>query len=355
MRVGHVIGQLTAGGAEGQLRLLTCSATRRSTPFVYCLSERFDPYGRILEESGVPVRMIGGGRFSRIRRLRDAMAADRLNLVHSWLFIGNAYAWVANGGRRPLVTSARNCKRQGVTLDLLNRRAFSASDAVVANSELVKEYIARVYRAPQDRVRVVHNGIDLNRFRGAVRESPSASPTVVGVGRVVRQKNPELFVRAAKSLLSDFPEARFRWIGAGDMLSRLESDLAREGLAERISFEGERSDVEKVLVEADLLWLTSDWEGLPNVVMEAMACGVPVVATDVGGTSELFLSGNEGALVDAGDGDAIAVATRRLLSDPEAYRSASTAALASARDFSVETMVETMESVYDEVHGRRSA
>jgi glycosyltransferase involved in cell wall biosynthesis len=354
VRVGHVIGQLTAGGAEGQLRLLTCAEGRRSTPIVYCLSEQIEPYGHVLRDAGVPVRTVGGGRVSRVRRLRDAMAADRLNLVHSWLFVGNAYAWLANGGRRPLITSARNCKRQGAALDFLNRRAFAASDAIVANSNLVDDYIRRVYGAPGNKIHVVRNGIDLRRFAGSVREQAASEPTIVAVGRVVRQKNPELFVRAAKMLLRETPGARFRWIGAGALDSRIAAELEREGLADRIRFEGERRDVERVLAAADLLWLTSDWEGLPNVVMEAMASGLPVVATDVGGTSELFPTGREGALVAAGDAEAIVAATRNLIGDRERYGEASRAALASADQLSAASMVETMEALYDEVHGRRS-
>lgn len=349
MRVGHVIGQLTAGGAEGQLRLLTCADDRRATPFVYCLSDALEPYGSILERAGVPVRAVGGGRLTRIMRLRDLMAADRVNIVHSWLFIGNAYAWVANGGRRPLVTSARNCKRQGTGLDLINRRAFAASAAIVANSRLVDEYIRREYGAPAERVRVVYNGIDLSRFTGRRRDRPAAAPTIVGVGRVVRQKNPDLFVGAARELLRDVPGARFRWIGGGPMRDRLVAEVGRAGLAERISFDGERGDVERVLADADLLWLTSDWEGLPNVVLEAMASGVPVVATDVGGTSELFLSGKEGRLVAPGDAAAIAAKSLRLLSSVETYAESSAAALASAREFSTANMVAKMEAVYDEV------
>jgi len=349
MRIGHVIGQLSAGGAEGQLRLLASSASRRSTPFVYCLSPRLAPHGRALEEAGVPVRIVGGGRLARVSRLRDLMARDRVNIVHSWLYIGNAYAWAANGGRRPLVTSARNCKRQGVGLDFLNRRAFAASDAIVANSTLVDDYIRREYGAPGERIRVVHNGIDLDRFCGRVRGIPPARPTIVAVGRVVRQKNPELFVRAARDVLKHVPGARFRWIGDGVMREGIVRDLTAGGMADRVSFEGERVDIERVLDEADLFWLTSDWEGLPNVVMEAMASGLPVVACDVGGTSELFRSGREGQLVRAGDAAAIIESTRRILDDAATYAAASRAALASAREFSVEAMVKNMEQVYDEV------
>ncbi len=351
MRVGHVIGQLTAGGAEGQLRLLTCEPSRRSTPFVYCLSERLDPYGRILEESGVPVRLVGGGRWTRVRRLRDMLAADKVNIVHSWLFIGNAYAWAANGGRRPLVASARNCKKQGAVLDWVNRRAFARSSAIITNSKLVEDYIRRVYAAPGDRIRVVYNGIDLARFSQRWREAPPAAPTIVGIGRLVRQKNPELFVAGAVRLLEKIPAARFQWVGAGGMQARLAAEVERRGLGVRIEFLGERADVEKILDGADLFWLTSDWEGLPNVVMEAMASGLPVVATEVGGTAELF-TGAEGKLIAPGAEAALVGATVELLGDAAAYAAASQAALESARRFAVTKMVSDMEQVYDDVRSQ---
>lgn len=352
MRVGHVIGQLTAGGAEGQLRLLTCSPNRRAVPFVYCLSERIEPYGQILEDAGVALRIVGGGRFARVRRLRDLLAADRVNIVHSWLFIGNAYAWVANGGRRPLVTSARNCKRQGAALDIVNRLAFARSAAIVANSNLVDEYIRRVYAAPAPRIRVVHNGVDLARFSQRERSGPRERPTIVAIGRVVRQKNPELFIAAARRVLEVMPGAKFLWVGAGAMRDRLIAELSESGQAERVSFVGERADVEKVLDDADLFWLTSNWEGLPNVVIEAMASGLPVVATEVGGTGELFATGGEGCLIASGDESALVAESLALLGDRQRYAEASTAALASARRFAVVKMVAKMESLYEDVHAK---
>ena len=348
LRVGHVIGQLSAGGAEGQLRLLTCSPCRRSTPIVYCLSDRVEPYGEILEASGVALRKVEGGRLSRVRRLQQLFHDDQIDVVHAWLFVGNAYAWAANSGRRPLVTAARNCKRQGAILDFANRRAFAASALVIANSALVETYIRQVYAAPGERIRVVHNGVDLQRFALQERAGPRENPTVVAVGRVVRQKNPELFVAAARKLLRELPHLRFRWIGEGEMRERIVRDLAEGGLEEQIVFEGLRTDIENVLDEADLLWLTSDWEGLPNVVMEAMASALPVVATDVGGTSELFVTGAEGRLIAAGDVDALLKSTRELLLDSGCYAAASRAAVATIRTFSVDAMVGKTEAVYEE-------
>lgn len=351
-RVALVIGQLSAGGAENQLRLLCTAASERGfAPHVYCLSEQVRPHGEALRAAGVPLRILGGSRWARWRALRAALKEDAVDLVHSWLFIANAYAWLAATGR-PLVTSARNCKRQGKVLDTLNRRAFAASAAIVVNSRLVGDYIEREYGAPGERLRVVLNGIDLSRFHpreAGVRPEP---PTIVGIGRLVAQKNPSLFVTAAAALRREVGAVRFRWIGDGPLCSSVAEQIDAAGLTDCFSLDGERGDVDQVLRESALLWLTSNWEGLPNVVMEAMACGVPVVATDVGGTRELFANGGEGALVAAGDAPALVEATRRLLGDASRYEQAVRAARARAVDFSAERMVREMEGVYREVLGR---
>jgi glycosyltransferase involved in cell wall biosynthesis len=198
MRVGLVIGQLTTGGAEGQLRLL-CEGFDRAaiSPTVYCLSDQTEPNGSLLARAGIPVRAIAGGQLDRAKRLRRALTADRIDVVHTWLFIANAYGWVANfRAPRALVTSARNCKRQGRLLDTLNRRAFNASDAIIVNSAEVQHYIEHEYAAPAQHITVIPNAIDLERFRARSRQGESAH--VITVGRLVKQKNPLLFVAAGR-------------------------------------------------------------------------------------------------------------------------------------------------------------
>ena len=102
IRVGLVIGQLTTGGAEGQLWLL-CRALDRARFHltVYCLSEQTAPYGEQIAARGIPVRVVSGGRFTRVRALRRWLAVDRINVVHAWLFIANSFAWAASSRWAP--------------------------------------------------------------------------------------------------------------------------------------------------------------------------------------------------------------------------------------------------------------
>ncbi|HUI26292.1 MAG TPA: glycosyltransferase, partial [Candidatus Kryptonia bacterium] len=294
----------------------------------------------------VPVRIIGGSRSARVRTLRRQLATDQIDVVHAWLFIANAYAWLATRGTgRPLVTSARNCKRQGWLLDTLNRRAFAASAAIVVNSQEVARYIGDAYRAPSDRTMVIYNAIDTDRFHPAtpVRND---EPCVVMIGRLVPQKNPSLFVAAAARLRQQLPSVRFRIIGAGPLRAKVEAEIAAAGLRGCCEVLGERHDVPELLRAADLLWLTSDWEGLPNVVLEAMASGVPLVATDVGGTRELVRDGEGGFVIPAGDRDALVARSLSLLRDGEVRYRFGVAARKRAEAFAPERMADAMRTVY---------
>ena len=354
-RVGLVIGQLSTGGAEGQLRLLSEGLTRAGiVPTVYCLSGQTDPYRAVLEQAGVPVRVIKGGRLQRVVQLARALAADRIEVVHAWLFIANAYGWVAGAGRRrALVTSARNCKRQGRWLDAINRRAFRRSDAIIVNSSQVMDYIEREYGAPRRRITVIPNAIDLRRFRA--RPRVPGSPRVAMVGRLVAQKNPLLFVAAAAALRARLPEARFVVIGDGPLRGEVQHAVRAAALETCCELVGERTDVDELLGQADLLWLTSDWEGLPNAVIEALASGLPVVATDVGGTGELVRDGCEGFLVTPGDRDALVERSVQVLGDPALYARMSAAARARAEVFGVEPMVQATRAVYERVLAESAA
>ena len=346
LRVGLVIGQLSTGGAEGQLRLL-CEHGDRDlvVPTVYCLSAQTQPYGALIDRAGVSVRVLAGGGLARVFRLRWQLAADRIDVVHAWLFIANAFAWAAGGPA--LVTSARNCKRSGRLVDALNARAFRASRAIIVNSMQVQQYIEREYGAPAERIAVVHNAVDLERFHPAGEPLNGRRPRVVAVGRLVAQKNPLLFVGAAAALHAHYPGARFVWVGDGPLRGAVAAAAAAAGLDGCCELVGERSDVAEVLRGADLFWMTSDWEGLPNAVIEALACGVPVVATDVGGTSELVRDGHEGFLVPAGDADALVAQSLAILADPTMHARMRAAARARAETFGVAQMVRATYAIYE--------
>jgi len=354
LRLGLVIGQLTYGGAESQLYELACGLAETADVTVYCMSTATEPYGKRLEQAGVRVRAIPAlTRLdpTRVVRLAGLLRRDRIELVHAFLFIGSAYAYLATrlvSGVR-LVTSARNCKLEpSAVRRAVLARAFRASDAVVCNSAEMARFAARHYGAPTDRMDIVYNGVDTARFAGS---APDPARRVVGtIGRIEAQKNLKLFLDAAVIVAARFPEARFAIVGEGSLRSELEERAAAAGLGAAVTFRGTTSDVPGFLGGLGQFWLTSDWEGTPNVVLEAMAAGLPVVATRVGGTPEIVEDGRTGLLVAPAQPEALADAAIRLWEGPERAEALSAAARRVATErFSLKAMIDSTHAVYNRI------
>jgi glycosyltransferase involved in cell wall biosynthesis len=363
------------GGAERQLFELAVRLDRsRWEPVVVCLSEVAEPFAGRLAARGVAVEVLSRsthydpGRAFRLRRLlRDR----RIELAHSFLLVANAYVWAATrlgrgiGAGPPYIASSRICltPRHG-WLRLVHRRAFRGATAVIANSARVEVFTRELYELPGDRIRVIHNGIDAVSFRAeavGARESVrselgiSRDALVVGsLGRLAPQKNLDLFLEMAARLTSgssgDAP--RFVLAGSGPALADLRARAAALGLVDRVIFPGARHDVAGVLSAFDLFVLTSHTEGLPNAVMEAMAAGLPVVATRAGGTDELVVEAVTGHLVEPGDAAGLTDRVESLLRDPAVrLRMGRAGTERIEREFSIERMVDGTAALYEEVLG----
>jgi glycosyltransferase involved in cell wall biosynthesis len=218
----------------------------------------------------------------------------RLFTVHGWAFkahrgmAARAYLW-ADRLMSPLTTTT----------------------ICVAHGERRAGLRARTCRA--DRTVVVHNGVELDRPRRL--PGPTTGPvTLVSVGRLRPPKDFTTLVRAMTAV--DPGSARLRIAGDGPERAALATEVARLGLDRVVELLGTRSDVDDLLAAADLFVLSSDSEGLPMSVLEAMAAGLPVVASAVGGVPELVLDGETGALVPPRDSAALAGAIRRIVADP---------------------------------------
>ena len=356
-RIGYVIGQLCQGGAERQLYELVRGLDRtRFQCVVYCLSDETAPYGDMITRAGADLRILKRRAhfdITRILALARLVRRDRIDLLHSFLYNANGYAWAARllAGVPRLVTSSRSSHGVGTLRDWVNRLAFRMSDAIVCNGEAVRSFIVQHYGAPAARIAVIYNGVDLDRFApepaGARPLSESAERLVITVGRLVPAKDLDLFLEAAAVLVRERPEARFWIVGDGPCRGSLERSASKNGLDGRVSFLGERGDVPRLLQAADVFWLTSAWEGLPNALLEAMACEKPVVARDVGACREIICHEVNGYLVPGRDADQFARYTLDLLADAAQAREMSLAARRRAEEkFSLPAMVRATEQLY---------
>ena len=178
---------------------------------------------------------------------------------------------------------------------------------------------------PADKVSVVPNGIELMEFehlkeRDAVCRQLGLHPdlpVVMQVGRLSPQKDPLMFLRGARYILSGNSKAQLVWIGEGPLFMQVKSEVESLGLQDKIHLLGRIDQAYRCLTAADMVTLTSRWEGLPYSILEAMACSKPVVSTSVNGCSEVVINGQTGYLVEVGDAFGWAKSILNLIANPQ--------------------------------------
>ena len=240
---------------------------------------------------------------------------------------------------------------------LAERLAARMTDRIFTLTELGKRDHLRFGVGSPDKFVVVPCGIDLSKFssprrsREEVREEFGFScEVVVGwVGRLVPIKGCEYFLRALKIVLRERSEVRGLVVGDGPLRKKLEELSEGLGISGRVVFSGAREDIPEVMHAIDLLVLTSLNEGLGRVLLEAMACGVPVVASRVGGVPEIVIHGETGLLVPPADPRRTAEAILEVLNDSEKAELFSRKGRKRARLFDVNRMIEKTEEVYREL------
>ena len=239
---------------------------------------------------------------------------------------GVAAAWLGVALNKPVVVTARGSDLHLVAKyrvpRLLIKRAFAHCSAVVAVSQALA-VSARALAKPDVDIRVFRNGVDLNLFREIDRERVRrdlnvAGPTLISVGHLIPRKGHELIIEA----ISLLPGVQLMICGEGPMRSELQRTAQRCGVADRVRFLGriEHEDLNRYYSAADVLVLASYREGWPNVLLEAMACGTPVVATNVGAVPEFVDHPNAGRIAKERTAPAIAEAVSALLAHPPCRR-----------------------------------
>jgi glycosyltransferase involved in cell wall biosynthesis len=367
LSIAHLIKGLGRGGAEGLLpQVVRYGGAGFSYRAGYFLPHK-DALAGELASAGAPVRCFGGrsaaGLLVRVPRVATWLRDERVDLLHCHLpLAGVVGRLAARLARVPVVYSEHNVIER---YHPLTRRAHAATwrlqAAVVAVSEEVAASVRRTMGEAVP-VRVVRNGIDVERMAATAEEVASAraelgvagSAPLVGTVAVLReQKRLDLWLAAARTVADALPAARFAIVGDGPLRGELEAEAARLGIAGRVTFTGLRPDVRAYHHAFDLFLASSQFEGLPLALLEAMAAGRPVVATRVGGVPEAVDDGVEGLLVPPGDPAALAAAALSLLADPARARALAAAARRRvAADFGVARMARELELLYAEVLGR---
>ncbi|NLE37550.1 MAG: glycosyltransferase [Pirellulaceae bacterium] len=368
--VALCITELDVGGAERCLvELATRLDRRRFEPVVYALAR--PPEGdrsclSALEAAGIDVHFLGLRRKYQfpiaVARLARRFKRQRPDVVQSFLHHAGIVSRLAArwAGVPVVVSGIRVAERRERWPLWLDRTTTGMVDRHVCVSRAVARFSIVEGGLPEASLVVIPNGIDLQRYQNAVPADlrdvgiVSERRLVTYIGRLDAQKGLEWLLRGARSWLADAPDCDLALVGQGPQRSALERLAAEEGISDRVQFLGFRADVPALLARSSLLVLPSRWEGMPNVVLEAMAAGLPVVATDVEGVAELLGDDADGQVVPFGDTAAFAAAVTRILSDRDlADRLGRRNRSRAAEYFQIDDMVERYQTLWTElVQGR---
>lgn len=365
IRVMHVIHHLQPGGMEyGVIKLVNalgpgiesiiCSTTTASPAMKAMLA----PDVRVIEltrRSGNDPRLVWQ-LYKTFRRSRPDIVH-----THAWGTLVEGYVAarlarvprVLHGEHGTLQTSPRQVRVQ--------RWLWLRVDRLLSVSSRLAERMAATMQIPGERIAVLRNGVDLARFgitpRAEARAALGVDDDVVLVGhagRLVEVKDQGALVEAAARLKAQGLRFQVVIAGEGPCRPALEAQIARLDVGECVTLLGHRSDVDRLFAALDLYVLCSRSEGMPNTILEAMASGVPVVSTRVGGADELVVDGETGILVPPGQLDLLADAMARVIRSEQLRKAMGAAGRARAHEsFSLAAMVAGYRAEYMAQAGAR--
>lgn len=370
VKVLHVINSLSIGGAESLL-VRHVSQISKNYPgvrnAVCVLGPRSHAAQEYIEQLPVsPAFLEFPGNYRNLRQtgaclraLRRLLRDIKPDIVHTYLWTSSIFTSLASLGlptrrvshvvdRRGDRQSARWRGRLNVRMTgwLLRRR----SGYFAAVSEACRHHAITQYHAPASHVVTAHNGIDLRKFSPANMPVFRRPTVVIGsMSRFVNEKGYEYLVDAFRIVAKEIDNVRLTIAGDGPTFPKIEAVVKQTGLTDRISLPGRVESTPEFYAGLDVFVVPSvEAEGLPTTILEAMATGLPVIATDIGGATEVIKDEATGLIVPSRDTAALAAAIRRLVSSPEEAERMGRAGLSVVADrFSTSRMTQTIvEKIY---------
>ena len=369
-RICFVLPSLNGGGAErAAVQILNGLDPDRWDRSLF-LFVREGPYLAEVDPS-IPIHHAGTpSRMGRWRALRHHVVAERPDLVMAFLSYftvlsavraANVGAKVVFNQQTPMSAFLTDADYQWrrpwhkAMFSSVTRIGYAAADVIIATSKGVADDLTRAFAIDPARIRVLANPVDLNRVRAAIAEPVDAAlfpagdgPLIVAAGRLAEAKNYPLLIDAVALVRERLP-VRLAILGQGELETVIRQHIERRGLSNAAVLLGFHANPWKFIARADVFALTSRYEGFGNVLIEAMACGVPVVATASPGTRDIITNGSDGLLADAHTPAAFAEALMRVLGDRSYLTRLRAGASASAEKFGLDKAVARYDTVLNEV------
>ena len=360
-KVLHVVWNLMRGGTEGQCARMAIDLTKRGRLSQVAVFRHEGHFLGDVEQACGPVydigirHMLSAATLARILRLKRYIRYGNFELVHCWDADAAIFGSIASRSAGvPYITSRRDLGQIYPPHKLwLMRRADAGARAVVVNAKAIRDHVLTT-GVPDGKIHVIPNIFDMAEFRQLADQPLSLSanlPSGKLIGLVARldpEKDIDTFLKAAAIVSAHRPDAGFVVAGRGPEREKLEKLSVALGIAARTAFLGDVTEVPSLLKYLSVgVLVPKANEGLSNSILEYMAAGLPVVATDCGGNRELVADGETGFIIPPGDAPAAAAAIERLLSDSEqAARMGARGRAVVAERHSPEAVVKQMIELY---------
>lgn len=357
MRIAHLIDDLGCGGAEQVVASLASYQSRyRHSVQVICLRDIGpNPVDvSALAAAGVEIVSLDkppGFHFGTLRKLRDHLKCHRIEVLHTHNHLVHHYGVVA--GRWASVPVILNTLHGSVSLQssavwarVLFWFSCLLSHRLVCVDQKVRDVFRQGYFFPDSKLGVVENGADLGRFLALPRRTTGETVTFGNIGRLDPVKGHDILLKAIALLRREHLHVRLRILGDGDLQSDLRALAQRLSITDAVSFEGFSLDTPAFLANTDVYVISSLSEGLPLTLLEAMAAGVPVVATAVGGIPKVIDKAKCGWVCPPNNPEALADAMRQALLAPDLATIGARGRAATKKSFSIERMARDYEDLY---------
>jgi len=357
----YIVLELFAGGLENGIVNLINNSSDEFNHIICCLRQKGVFANRLKKAvKTYQLNMKYGNDYSLPCKIYKIIKDEKVDIVRAFNEEPFFYSILpARFARTPIIYYNGGRTFPEKKRRLIMEKVFGnrASRVVVPSKEL-KDYLASNVGIRNDLISVIHNGVDLNRFKNEINvvekkrelRIPERDLVIGTVGRLVRQKDIPTFLMIAKRLLSDQNDITFLIAGDGDLKSDLTRLTKEYAIENKVKFLGIRDDIEEIYSVMDIFLMTARWEGMSNVLLEAMSSRKPILTTNVEGVNEIISDGEQGFILNAGDVDGFVQKilhldySKRIEMGEKAFKKVS-------KSFSIRNMVREYENLYYEIKG----
>jgi len=354
-RIFYLITDLDIGGAEKMLFELVKRIDRsKFTLEIGCLKGE-GILGKRLEALGIKVRYFHIDRnIYKLANIVFFLRQGHFDILHSYLFHANIIGRICGriAGIPIVISSIRVCEKKKLYHLWMDRITNWMVNLEICVSKEVKNFTIEKASIPEHKLEIVENGIPDSSLDAVTSyRNKKANSLIIGtIARLSKQKGIKYLLHAAKRVIKQFPGVTFIIAGKGPLASQLKELSIKLGISDKVKLLGFRNDIPELLSVIDIFVLPSLWEGMPNVVLEAMAAGKPVIATDTGGSKDLIDSNINGVLVEPGNSEALAEAILKLLGNPAQRQRLGESARKTVKErFPIDKMVSKTEQIYTQL------